>query len=110
MSHSLGEALDQLLADIDAKAKSDPTTSYTATLLSQGASSCAKKLGEEGVELALALAAGTEAEIANEAADLLYHLGVALTSRGLDATIVADVLAARRGQSGLAEKASRPQK
>jgi phosphoribosyl-ATP pyrophosphohydrolase len=107
MTDTLGAALDTLIADVEAKASSDPTSSYTAKLLAAGPAYCAKKLGEEGVELALAIAGGTKEEIANEAADLLYHISVALNSAGVTGEDVAVVLAARRGVSGLDEKASR---
>jgi phosphoribosyl-ATP pyrophosphohydrolase len=107
MTQTLGQALDTLLIEIAAKADADPKTSYTSKLLNQGTPICAKKLGEEGVELALALVAGSPTEVAHEAADLLYHLGVALASRGVSGQEVAGILEARRGQSGLDEKANR---
>jgi phosphoribosyl-ATP pyrophosphohydrolase len=107
MTQTLGQALDTLLIEIAAKADADPKTSYTSKLLNQGTPMCAKKLGEEGVELALALVAGSSKEVAHEAADLLYHLGVALASRGVSGQDVAGVLEARRGQSGLEEKSNR---
>jgi phosphoribosyl-ATP pyrophosphohydrolase len=107
MSDTLGQALDQLLADVAAKAAADPGQSYTAKLLGGGPGLCAKKLGEEGVEMALAVASGSPMEIAQEAADLLYHLGVALLARGVTGAEIAAVLEARRGTSGLEEKAGR---
>jgi phosphoribosyl-ATP pyrophosphohydrolase len=107
MTDTLGQALDILFADTHAKATADPGQSYTAKLLANGPHLCAKKLGEEGVELALAVVSGARADVANEAADLLYHLVVALKSVGVTGEDVADVLAARRGTSGLDEKASR---
>lgn len=107
MTQSLGEAIETLLGDVSAKASGDPGESYTARLLDAGPIMCAKKLGEEGVELALAIASGNAGDVANEAADLLYHLAVGLKSAGVTGEDVAAVLAARRGVSGLAEKASR---
>ncbi len=107
MSDTLGQALDQLLVDVADKAKADPSHSYTAKLLQGGPVLCGKKLGEEGVEAALAIAGGTTDEIAKEAADLLYHLGVGLLARGVSGADVAAVLEARRGTSGLVEKAGR---
>jgi phosphoribosyl-ATP pyrophosphohydrolase len=103
----LGGALDTLLGDVAAKADGDPTASYTAKLLAAGPVYCAKKVGEEGVELSLAIAGGTKEEVANEAADLLYHMAVALKVAGVSGDEIAVVLAARRGVSGLDEKASR---
>jgi phosphoribosyl-ATP pyrophosphohydrolase/phosphoribosyl-AMP cyclohydrolase len=54
-------------------------------------------VGEEGVETALAGAAGTNAELCNESADLLYHLLVLLRSRETKLQQVLDILAARAG-------------
>jgi phosphoribosyl-ATP pyrophosphohydrolase len=107
MTQTLGQALETLIADVDGKASDDPTRSYTAQLLAAGPLYCGKKLGEEGVELALAVAAGQREDVAKEAADLLYHMAVALKSVGVSGAAVAEVLARRRGTSGLAEKASR---
>lgn len=107
MTQTLGQALDAVLEDVAAKADSDPSASYTAKLLAAGPAYCAKKLGEEGVELALAVAGGTKGDVANETADLLYHVAVALKSAGVSGDDVALVLSRRRGVSGLDEKASR---
>lgn len=107
MSNTLGQALDQLLADVAEKAKANPSESYTAKLLEGGPVLCGKKLGEEGVEAALAIAGGTADEIAKEAADLLYHLSVGLLARGVTGADIAAILEARRGTSGLVEKAGR---
>lgn len=65
------------------RASADPSTSYTAKLLAQGAARAAQKVGEEGVETALAGRAGDDAELTSEAADLVYHLTVLLRARGL---------------------------
>lgn len=94
-AHGVGRlaALEQVVAERAAAA--DTGASYTARLLAAGPARAAKKLGEEGVETALAVAAGTEAEVAEEAADLLYHLLVALRSRGLALNAALDVLEAR---------------
>ena len=61
----------------------------------------------EGVEAALAIASQSDVEVAKEAGDVLYHLLVALRSRGVPLDAVAKVLADRQGASGIAEKASR---
>lgn len=107
---SLGEALDALLATVALRAEAqESASSYTAKLLSQGVEKCAKKLGEEAVETALAAMAGPAAHVAEEAADLLYHLAVLLRAADVAPSQVAAVLQAREGRSGLAEKAARPQ-
>lgn len=57
--------------------------SYTARLVAEGVKRIAQKVGEEGVETALAATAGTNEELAGEAADLLFHLIVLLRAKGL---------------------------
>jgi len=105
---SLGAELDHLSATIAARAGDDAKSSYTASLLAAGVEKCAKKLGEEAVETALAAAKGDKQQIAAEAADVVYHLLVLLKATGVSGEDVAAVLKARRGVSGLDEKASRP--
>ncbi len=103
----LAEVLNDLAKTIDARVGDDPSSSWTAKLLMGGPALTAKKLGEEGVEAALAVASQGDGEVAKEAADVLYHLLVALRSRGVTLDQVAKVLAERQGKSGIAEKASR---
>ena len=79
MSHDLQALAD--LADAIAKRRGEsPEHSYTAKLLSQGVEKCAKKFGEEAVELALASMKQDKAHITAEAADVLYHLVVLLAA------------------------------
>ncbi len=87
--------LARLEVTIAARATADPATSWTARLLAEGPKRAAQKVGEEGVETALAGAAGPDEELASEAADLLYHLLVLLRARGLPLQAALDVLAAR---------------
>jgi phosphoribosyl-ATP pyrophosphohydrolase/phosphoribosyl-AMP cyclohydrolase len=82
--------LARLEATIRARADADPSESWTARLLAAGPKRIAQKVGEEGVETALAGAAGSDEELAAEAADLIYHLLVLLQARGVG---LADVLA-----------------
>jgi phosphoribosyl-ATP pyrophosphohydrolase/phosphoribosyl-AMP cyclohydrolase len=58
------------------RATADPESSYTARLLAEGTKRLAQKVGEEGVEVALAAMAGDAEELAAEAADLVFHLTV----------------------------------
>ncbi|MBZ0223692.1 MAG: bifunctional phosphoribosyl-AMP cyclohydrolase/phosphoribosyl-ATP diphosphatase HisIE [Dokdonella sp.] len=90
--------LNQLEALIDARKGADPATSYVAKLLAATPARRAQKVGEEGVETALAAAIGDRDGLRNEAADLLFHLLVLL--RGADLGL-ADVVAelARRHRS-----------
>ena len=74
----------------------DPgSSSYTARLKSDGVRRIAQKVGEEGVETALAGVSGPDDELASEAADLLFHLIVLLNARGLDLAAIMRVLEAR---------------
>lgn len=102
------DVLAKLAAEIASRKNAPPDQSYTAKLLSQGVSKCAKKLGEEAVETALAAVEGDRNHIAAESADLLYHLLVLLEATGVNLADVMAELARRQGVSGIAEKASRP--
>jgi phosphoribosyl-ATP pyrophosphohydrolase len=99
--------IDRLFALIAARKGTDPQTSYTARLLQEGVARCAKKLGEEAVETALAAVSGDKAAITAESADLLYHLLVTWAATGVTPEEVYATLEAREGRSGLAEKAAR---
>lgn len=84
--------LEQTVAD---RAAADPAESWTARLLAGGVKRVAQKVGEEGVETALAGVAGPDSELAAEAADLVYHLMVLLRARHMVFQDVIDVLAQR---------------
>jgi phosphoribosyl-ATP pyrophosphohydrolase len=99
--------LDRLFAVIASRKDADPNSSYTAKLLAKGRLKCAKKLGEEAVETSLAAVAQDKAALANESADLLYHLMVLWVACELSPEDVYAVLQAREALSGLDEKAAR---
>ncbi|WP_398484859.1 phosphoribosyl-ATP diphosphatase [Tardiphaga sp.] len=100
--------LHDLAATIDARAAAaDGESSYTKKLLDKGAVHCAKKFGEEAVELVIATVEDDRTNLINESADVLFHLLVVLKSRGVTIQDVEAALAARTHQSGLQEKASR---
>ncbi len=99
--------IDRLFATVAARKDADPSLSYTAKLFAQGKLKIAKKLGEEGVETALAAVAQDSAAVAAESADLLYHLLVLWTACGIEPEQVYAALEARVGRSGLEEKAAR---
>ena len=80
---------------IHERAAADPSESWTAKLIAQGPKRIAQKVGEEGVETALAGVAGPDSELASEAADLIYHLLVLLHARNMVFQDVLDVLASR---------------
>jgi phosphoribosyl-ATP pyrophosphohydrolase len=107
MTESSRVSLDDLTRIVAERAKADPKVSYTAKLMAKGVETVAKKLGEEGVELALAAVAGPRERVIAETADLLYHLAVLLAAREVDLAEVEAELASRTGQTGLAEKAAR---
>jgi phosphoribosyl-ATP pyrophosphohydrolase len=92
---------------VDERAGADPDVSYTRKLLDRGIAQCAKKLGEEAVELALASVGESRQRLIEETADLIYHLLVVLKARDIKLAEVENVLGARVGQTGLEEKASR---
>ncbi|MFC4762112.1 bifunctional phosphoribosyl-AMP cyclohydrolase/phosphoribosyl-ATP diphosphatase HisIE [Dyella koreensis] len=75
-----------------------PDGSYTTRLFEGGIRRIAQKVGEEGVETALAAVAQGDEELLGEAADLVFHLTVALRARGLGLTDVARLLAERHAQ------------
>jgi phosphoribosyl-ATP pyrophosphohydrolase/phosphoribosyl-AMP cyclohydrolase len=87
--------LGKLEAVIAQRLADAPEGSYTAKLFARGTKRMAQKVGEEGVEVALAAMAGDDAELVSESADLLFHLTLLLKSRGLSLAQVADELAAR---------------
>jgi phosphoribosyl-ATP pyrophosphohydrolase len=100
--------LRDLAQRIGERAHASPEVSYTRKLIDKGIAHCAKKLGEEAVETALAAVAEDRERVIAEAADLLYHLLVVLEVRGVALAEVEAALAGRAGMSGLDEKASRP--
>ena len=101
------DILDQLAATIKERRSDCASKSYTRQLLDGGPERCAKKLGEEAVETVIAIMAQDDKALKGEAADLIYHLLVALECRGVAIGDVLDVLHGRMGLSGLQEKASR---
>jgi len=92
---------------IDERATESPEVSYTRKLLDRGVAQCAKKLGEEAFELALASVGESRERLIDETADLIYHLLIVLKARDVKLAEVEAALGARAGRSGLAEKASR---
>ena len=87
--------LEQVLAS---RKGADPESSYTARLYAKGIKRIAQKVGEEGVETALAATVKDLDELKNESADLLYHLLVLLQASDLCLTDVVDVLKERHGK------------
>src|ERR1700685_2654024 len=99
--------LNDLEKRVQTRAQASADVSYTRKLLDRGVAHCAKKLGEEAVEAALAAVGEDKSRLTAEAADVLYHLLVVLHARGITLDEVEAELGARTRQSGLDEKAAR---
>ncbi|TKB52798.1 bifunctional phosphoribosyl-AMP cyclohydrolase/phosphoribosyl-ATP diphosphatase HisIE [Ferrimonas aestuarii] len=87
--------LGQLASLVHARRDSEPQSSYTASLLQGNPRRVAQKVGEEGVEVALAAATNDKQNLIDETADLLYHLTVLLEQQQLPMTQVIDKLIER---------------
>lgn len=99
--------LDRLYAVIEGRHGSDPSESYTAKLLAEGPEKISKKLGEEAVEAVIEGVRGDREKLAAESADVLYHLLVLWSARGVAPEDVWAALETRMGTSGIAEKKAR---
>ncbi|MEY8880653.1 phosphoribosyl-ATP diphosphatase [Donghicola sp. XS_ASV15] len=100
-------ALHRLNDTIAARVGDDPSTSWTAKLLSKGPEKCAEKFGEESIEAIIEAVKNDREKLIGEAADVLYHLLVMLRARGVDLSDVEAELERREGTSGIVEKAAR---
>ncbi|PPJ42476.1 MULTISPECIES: bifunctional phosphoribosyl-AMP cyclohydrolase/phosphoribosyl-ATP diphosphatase HisIE [unclassified Pseudoxanthomonas] len=96
------DAPSAFLAELDTviarRERERPTDSYTTRLFDAGVRRIAQKVGEEGVETALAAVAQDDAALLGEGADLLYHLIVLLRARGLSLDDAVAVLAQRHAR------------
>ncbi len=96
------------LADLEnrvhERAKAGAAESYTRALIDKGIAHCAKKLGEEAFETAMAAVQEDKGRLISETADLLYHLLVVLEARGVTLAEVEAELGKRTAQSGHAGK------
>lgn len=101
--------LERLIAVIESRRGADPASSYVARLMAKGRGKLAQKVGEEAVETAIAAAEGEAAAVAQESADLIFHLLVLWVAMGVSPDDVLKALEEREGRSGLAEKAARNQ-
>lgn len=101
------DIVSKLAATIRGRRHSDSDASYTKQLLTAGPERCARKFGEEAVELLIASLGTDPKALASEAADVVFHLLVLLEARGVRWSDVAQILEQRTSQSGLAEKAAR---
>jgi phosphoribosyl-ATP pyrophosphohydrolase len=97
--------LEAIVAD---RLANGDATSYTRKLAEKGLPKAAQKLGEEAVETVIAAISGESDAVIYESADLIYHLVVVLALKGVPLNHVLAELQRRTAQSGLQEKASRP--
>ncbi|ACI91546.1 phosphoribosyl-ATP diphosphatase [Afipia carboxidovorans OM5] len=104
-----GFTIHDLAGVIDARAASSGEVSYTRKLLDKGVEHCAKKLGEEAIEVVIAAVEqnSMRERVIAESGDLLFHLLVLLKARGVSLAEVEAELERRTKMSGLEEKASR---
>jgi len=99
--------VDTLYHTIQERKNADPSTSWTAKLLSKGENTILKKVVEEAGEYCFAHKDDDEKEMVYEAADLTYHMLVALASKNISPDRIKQELASRFNMSGIAEKNSR---
>ena len=103
-----GFSLTDLEHIVAERAKASPDESYTAKLIARGMEVAAKKLGEEAVEAVIAAVTADREHLVAESADVMYHLLVVLKAANIPLDEVMAELKRRTAQSGLAEKAARP--
>jgi len=99
--------IDTLYHTIQERKLADPTTSWTAKLISKGENTILKKVVEEAGEFSFAYKDNDEAEMIYEAADLTYHMLVALAVKNISPDRIKQELARRFDMSGIAEKNAR---
>ncbi|WP_232687084.1 phosphoribosyl-ATP diphosphatase [Halobacterium zhouii] len=94
----MNDALRELYAVIEDRKETLPEDSYTASLLTheKGENAALEKFGEEATEFVLAAKDGDEDELANEGADVVYHMLVALAQQDVDVDALLDELEERR--------------
>jgi phosphoribosyl-ATP pyrophosphohydrolase len=101
------DALEKLFTVIESRRYADPATSYVAKLLGKGAPKIAKKVGEEGVEVAIAVAQADRTATVHESADLVFHLMLLWAAMGIAPAEITAELERREGISGIEEKKKR---
>ena len=101
------EILDRLFDVVESRKGGDVDVSYTAKLLAAGTPKIAQKVGEEAVETVIEALADKDGKIAEESADLLYHLLVLWADKGVRPEDIWSVIADRFGISGIDDKNAR---
>ena len=95
--------LDELYAVIESRKGADPNTSRTAQLFHRGVAKIAQKLGEEAVETLIEGVKGDKVRLAEESADLLYHLLVLWADQDVKPAAIWEALARRRETSAMVQ-------
>ncbi len=103
----MANVLTRLAKTIESRKGEDEKKSYAAKLFARGPSKCAEKFGEEAVEAIIAAAKNDKQNLTEEAADVLFHMLVMLSSRDVKWKDVLAELKRREGTSGIVEKQSR---
>ncbi len=106
----MANVLTRLAKTIERRKGEDEKKSYAAKLFARGPQKCAEKFGEEAVEAIIAAAIGDKKNLTEEAADVLFHMLVMLSSRNVKWKDVLAELERREGTSGIVEKQSRGKK
>ena len=96
--------LDELYTVIESRKGADPSTSRTATLFHRGVAKIAQKVGEEAVETLIEGVRGDKVRLAEESADLLYHLLVLWADQGVKPDAIWEALAKRRETSEMVQE------
>ncbi len=91
----MSDVLEQLYRTLESRKTNPPAGSYTAKLYAAGEDEIVKKIGEEAIEVIVAVKGQGDARVVSEMADLLYHSMVLLASRGIAWSAVEDELAQR---------------
>ncbi len=105
---NLTDILSRLFDLAEERKSADPETSYIAKLFKKGRKKIAQKVGEEGVEVAIAAVQDKKIEIIKESADLLFHLLILWKHAEVSPDEVAEELNRRENTSGLTERKTRP--
>lgn len=103
----MSDILSRIEAVIAERKSADPDGSYVASLFTKGDRKIAEKVSEEATETIIAALTQDKAALTGEAADLIFHLLILLSEKGLSLADVEAELARREGLSGLEEKARR---
>jgi phosphoribosyl-ATP pyrophosphohydrolase len=103
----MSDTLEKLEQVLQQRKQEDPSSSYVASLYSNGLDTILKKIGEEATETVIAAKSGDKEQIIYEMADLWFHSLVLLAQQDLSADDVLKELERRFGLSGLDEKAAR---